>query len=85
MLSVKKRKAYLIMIFVGIALFFISMFSIIVLALSANDNINSTHVALAWIFFAIAILGSLLSFVGAILYILINKERIKDYIKKISN
>lgn len=84
MSSAKKRKIYLIMVFAGIALFFVSMISFIILAVSTEGNVTSSDVSLAWFLFALIILGTLLSFIGVILYILLNKEKIKDYLNKIT-
>ena len=83
MSSTKKRRLYLSLTFIGIIIFFVSMISFMVLAYSTNGNVTSKHVSIAWVLFAFIALGTLMSFIGAILYILINKEKIKDYLKKI--
>jgi CDP-diglyceride synthetase len=85
MVSTKKRKIYLALTFIGIVIFFISVISFMVLAYITNGNVTQTHVRIAWVLFAFIALGSLMSLIGALLFILLNKEKIKDYLKKISN
>lgn len=85
MSSAKKRKIYIALVITGIILFFISMISFMVLAYNTKGEVSSTDVTIAWILFAFIVLGTLMSFIGAILYIILNKEKIKDYLKKITN
>ena len=85
MSSVKKRKRYLALVVSGIILFFVSMLAFIILAVLKADNIKYFDLIFAWILFALIVLGSLLSFIGAILLINCNKDKIKEYLKKISN
>ena len=85
MSSTKKRRLYLSLTFIGIIIFFVSMISFMVLAYITNGNVTQTHVRIAWVLFAFIALGSLMSLIGALLFILLNKEKIKDYLKKISN
>ena len=85
MVSTKKRKIYLALTFIGIVIFFISVISFMVLAYITNGNVTQTHVRIAWVLFAFIALGSLMSLIGALLFILLNKEKIKDYLKKISS
>lgn len=85
MSSAKKRKIYIALVITGIILFFISMISFMVLAYNTKGEVSSTDVTIAWILLAFIVLGTLMSFIGAILYIILNKEKIKDYLKKITN
>ena len=84
MSSTKKRKVYLGLIISGVILFFLSMLTFIVLAVLKSDNITSSVLTFAWILFALIVLSSLISLIGAVLYINLNKDNIKEYLKKIS-
>ena len=80
----KKRKLCAILILVGISIFFLSMLSFIILALLTNGNVSSAQLSLAWVLLILILLGSMLTVVSGIIYIIVNKERISDYLKKIS-
>ena len=84
MSSMKKRKLLIILILSGIALFFVSIVSFIILAVVTKGNVTSLQLTLAWIFLILVLLGSLLSVVSTILYIIANKDNIKEYLNKIS-
>ena len=80
----KNRKLCLILVLSGILLFTLSMISFVILAVITRGNVNSIQLKLAWIFLILVLLGSILTVLGAILYLVYNKENIKEYVKKIS-
>ena len=74
----KKFKLEIILILVGLILFFVSMLGFVINA-CLNQNIT-----LAWILFAIIMIGTLLFISGIILFLIRNKDKIKKYINEIT-
>lgn len=73
----KKIKVEIIFIICGLILFFISMLSFIINACTIQNII------LAWILFAIILVGCILFIAGIILFIIGNKDKIKKYLEEI--
>ena len=73
----KKIKTDIILIVIGLILFFISMFSFIINACTAQN------ITLAWILLIIILLSCILFVVGVILFLIKNKEKIRKYLKEI--
>ena len=74
----KKIKLELILIIVGIIIFFLSMLSFVINACTLQN------ISLAWFLFAFIILGSGLVLGGMILFIMHNKDKIKNYLDEIT-
>ena len=75
----KKIKFELILIVVGLIIFFISMLSFIINACTIQN------VVLAWVLFGVIMLACILFIWGIILFLLHNKEKIKNYLDEIIN
>ena len=73
----KNCKSYYIILLISVFIFFGSMFGFIVNACTSQD------VTLAWVLFALIMIGSTLMIVGFIVLIVSNKERIKKYLNEI--
>ena len=73
----KKIKLELTFIIIGMILFFVSMLAFII------NACTSQNLSLAWFLLAFIILGSGLVLYGLILFIIRNKDKIKNYLNDI--
>ena len=72
----KKINLFYLLLIIGLVVFFLSMLLFVVNALT------SKNITFAWLLFAFIILGSGLILVSLILYLIKNKERIKQYLEQ---
>lgn len=75
----KKSRPEIICIALGLIFFFIGIFGFIV------DAVTTKNIVVAWIMFAIIMFGCMLTLAGMIYFVVKNKEKIKKYLKDISN
>lgn len=73
----KKSKPEIIFIVIGLVLFFIGMFGIII------DAVTLKNTVIAWIMVAIIMFGCTMTMVGLIYFVIKNKEKIKKYLNEI--
>ena len=69
----KKINLFYLLLIIGLIVFFLSMLLFVVNAMTGKN------LTFAWLLFAFIILGSGLILVSLILFIIKNKERIKQY------
>ena len=72
----KKINLFYLLLIIGLIVFFLSMLLFIVNAVTSQD------LTIAWLLCSFIILGSGLILVSLILYLIKNKERIKQYLKQ---
>ena len=72
----KKINLFYLLLIIGLIVFFLSMLFFVVNAITAQD------ITIAWLLFAFIILGSGLILVSLIVYLMKNKERIKQYLEQ---
>ena len=70
----KKISLHLLLIIIGLIVFFLGMLSFIINACTTQN------VSIAWLFFAFIILGSGSILTGLIMFLLKNKDNIKKYL-----
>ena len=73
----KKTKKEIVLIIIGLILFFISMLSFIVNACTIQN------IPLAWVLLTVIFISCILFIVGIVLFLINNKEKIKNYLKEI--
>lgn len=78
MSSKKKIRLEMLLIVLGLVTFFISIVGFVI------DAVTIKNVALAWILTSFIILGSGMTLLGMILFIIKNKDKIKKYIEEIT-
>ena len=78
MSSKKKIRLEMLLIVLGLVTFFLSMVGFVI------DAVTIKNVTLAWILTAFIILGSGMTLLGMILFIIKNKDKIKKYIEEIT-
>ena len=72
----KKIKPEILLIVLGLVFFFIGIFGFVV------DAVTTKNIVVAWIMFAIIMLGSATALTGMIYFIIKNKEKIKKYLNE---
>ena len=72
----KKINLFYLLLIIGLIVFFLSMLFFVVNAITVQD------ITIAWLLFAFIILGSGLILVSLIVYLMKNKERIKQYLEQ---
>ena len=73
----KKTKKEIVLIIIGLILFFISMLSFIVNACTIQN------IPLAWVLLTVIFISCILFIVGIVLFLINNKEKIINYLKEI--